>query len=159
MNQEGNDSGNEGRASDNQIREFDRNGTEESGRANLRATDAARAIANDEMAEIRKLLAGNLLKRFKEIKEAKEQQELEKNQVDEEAVGIMANNDKHSRLHSIAVNQAKQRLTLRRVQRQMSGNQRFESMGRLERKNTIKKNVEEIQGFVPPEVKFRQKQS
>lgn len=32
-------------------------------------------------------------------------------------------------------------------------------MGRLERKNTIKKNVQEIQGFVPPEVKFRQKQS
>ena len=32
-------------------------------------------------------------------------------------------------------------------------------MGRLERKNTIKKNVEEIVGFVPPEVKFRQQQA
>lgn len=78
--------------------------TEESGRQNMRATDAAKAIASDEMAEIRRLLAGNLVRRFKEIKEAKEKEKLEKTQVDEEAIGYMGKNDRNSRLHSIAIN-------------------------------------------------------
>lgn len=118
----------------------------------------AKSLANNEMAEIKALLAGNLLKKFKKINEADENGRIENHGIDEEAIGIMDQNDRNSRLHSIAMGQAKQRLTLRKVTRNLS-DKRLDSMGRLERKNTIKKNVEEIVGFVPPEVKFRQQQN
>ena len=63
---------------------------------------------------------------------------IEKQSVDEEAIGHMEKTDRNSRLHSIAMGQARQRLTLRKVTRQFS-EKNLGSMGRLERKNTIKK--------------------
>jgi len=59
------------------------------------------------MAEIKALLAGNLLKKFKNINEADENGRIENHGIDEEAIGVMDQNDRNSRLHSIAMGQAK----------------------------------------------------
>jgi len=67
----------------------------------------AKSLANNEMAEIKALLAGNLLKKFKKINEADENGRIENHGIDEEAIGIMDQNDRNSRLHSIAMGQAK----------------------------------------------------
>lgn len=79
--------------------------------------------------------------------------------IDEQALSLFSdgNEGNQTRLQAIAMNQAKMRMNLLKLDRSMRGTN-TSRLSVSERRSSVKKNLQAIDAFIPPEVKLRQKQ-